>query len=171
MDSKTWERIKSELRNAHPLARIRKLHLIIRNPKIPKKIRDEAKELAKKARLELDQEHFWRWGGVSLPLSQRPQLEEEVREERPIKTLEQTVETAAPTPKKEEEEIAKSKYISASGEEYTRSYMGKTPYDRETKPAETPRTPREELMATPSEKFTEPEYQRRRRAREAQESY
>ena len=98
MDIKTWEKIKKECKNAHPLSRIRKLHPIIQNPRILKKIRNEARELAKKARLELDQEHFWKWGGVSLlPTRRAPQLEEQVKEERPKRTLEQTVESAAPT--------------------------------------------------------------------------
>lgn len=170
MDLRTWEKIKSELKNAHPLARIRKLHTIIQNPRIPKKIRDEAKELAAKARVELDSEHFWKWGGVSLLPSRRPQLEEQVKEERPKKNLEQTVDTAAPAPKPKEEEMAKGKYTSKLGEEYlSQGYFRDTAYEKETKPVEEERASREEVTATTSEKLTETKYHRKAKAN--QQSY
>lgn len=159
MDLKTWEKIRDECKKAHPLARIRKLHPIIQNPKILKKIRDEARELAKKARLELDSEHFWKWGGVSLLPSRRaPQLEEQIREERPKKSLEQTVEAAAPTKPKEEQKMD-MKYGASEGGYVAQDYSTET-YRREHGEQEEHKKP-SEATKTASERLTETKYHRK----------
>lgn len=164
MDSKTWEKIKEDAKKAHPLARIRKLHSIINDRRIPLKIREEAKELAKKARIELDSEQFWKWGGGSvIPTSrQTPQLEESVREEpRARKSLEETVEGAAPNINKENNNISAGKYSSGSGDKYlSQGYFSKTAYEKESKPEENRESSREDMLATASEKLTKSKYHR-----------
>ncbi len=165
MNSKTWDKIKSGVTKAHPLARIRKLHPIIQNRRISKKIRDEAKELANKARQELDEQHWWKSGITILPTRSSPQPElEELAVERPQRSLEDTVEAAAPTITKSGEDGLKIMYGAQSGEEYlNKGYFSKAKEDTYEHVFEAERAPDPASMATTSEIATgEVSYTRRK---------